>query len=96
MKIRPQAHATELIDNDQIRVTRFEFAPGAETGWHEHGFDYTVTTLTDCTMQIETNESVTVVETKSWEVYFRKAGVQHNVVNHSEVAMAFVELELKT
>ncbi|MEL6601302.1 MAG: cupin, partial [Pseudomonadota bacterium] len=31
---RPAAEATQLVDDDKVRVTRFDFAPGAETGWH--------------------------------------------------------------
>ncbi len=38
---RPAATATTMIDDGRTRVTRFDFAPGAETGWHRHGMDYT-------------------------------------------------------
>ena len=30
--MRPNCTATLLVDDDRVRVTRFEFAPGAETG----------------------------------------------------------------
>ena len=30
---RPQATATMLVEDATVRVTRFDFAPGAETGW---------------------------------------------------------------
>ena len=53
MTKRSVARASQLIDNDQVRVTRFEFRPDDETGWHEHGFDYVIVALTDCTMLIE-------------------------------------------
>ena len=35
-----------LIDNDQVRVTRFDFTPGAQTGWHRHEYDYVITAIT--------------------------------------------------
>ena len=53
MTKRPQAKAIELIDDSRVRVTRFEFEPGAETGWHTHGFDYVITAVTDCDMKLE-------------------------------------------
>ena len=36
---RRMCEATVLVDDDRVRVTRFDFAPGAETGWHRHGHD---------------------------------------------------------
>jgi len=56
MTKRSAARASQLIDNDQVRATRFEFKPNDETGWHEHGFDYVIIALTDCTMLIEEGE----------------------------------------
>ena len=49
------AESTTLIDNDQVRVTRFDFAPGAHTGWHRHEYDYVITNdnLDSCYNQIE-------------------------------------------
>ena len=46
--MRPPCTATTLVDDARVRVTRFDFAPGAETGWHRHGFDYVITAVTDC------------------------------------------------
>lgn len=92
---RLAARATQLIDNDQVRVTRFEFEPGDETGWHEHGFDYVITALTHCTMLIEDDEGERTVETESGAAYYRKAGVKHNIINGGKVPMAFVEVEMK-
>ncbi|MEO0912785.1 MAG: cupin domain-containing protein [Pseudomonadota bacterium] len=93
---RDQAEATEMIDDERVRVTRFEFAPGAETGWHVHGFDYVITALTECRMLLEepggTSREVVVPAGTS---YRRDAGVEHNVVNAGDAAMAFVEVELK-
>lgn len=93
---RPQAKATQTADTDRVRVTRFDFEPGAETGWHEHGMDYVITTLTPCTMLLEepggTSREVTF---SAGEAYTRDKGVQHNVINAGAVAMSFVEVELK-
>lgn len=34
--IRPRALTNQLIEDARVRVTRFDFEPGAETGWHTH------------------------------------------------------------
>ena len=36
---RAPANARVQVDNDRVRVTEYQFAPGAETGWHRHGWD---------------------------------------------------------
>ncbi len=93
---RPQAIATQTIDDTRVRVTRFDFSPGAETGWHEHGMDYVITTLTECTMLLEepggTSRTVQIAAGTS---YRREQGVNHNVINGGDVPMSFVEIELK-
>ena len=50
---RSPAVATQLIDDERVRVTRFDFEPGNETGWHRHGHDYVITVVTDCHMLLE-------------------------------------------
>ena len=42
-----QAKPTVFIDNEKTRVTEWRFAPGAETGWHRHAYDYVVVPGTD-------------------------------------------------
>jgi quercetin dioxygenase-like cupin family protein len=93
---RPQATATGQHEDDRVRVTRFDFAPGAETGWHQHAYDYVVTPVTDCQMLLElpdgTAQHASLV---AGEAYHRVAGVRHNVVNDGDEPMTFVEVELK-
>lgn len=93
---RPQATATQVIDDAKVRVTRFDFAPGAETGWHEHGFDYVITTLSDCHMQLEEPDGeVREVFIEAGTSYRRENGIKHNVINGGTAVMSFVEVELK-
>jgi len=94
--MRKPATATILADDDRVRVTRYDFAPGAETGWHVHGHDYVVTPVTDCVMLIEEPGGGTrSVEMPAGASYRRGKGVQHNVVNSGDGPMSFVEVELK-
>ena len=91
-----QAVTTRLVDDDRVRVTRFDFAPGAETGWHEHGYDYVITAITDCTMSLqEPGGHVRTVLVAAGDAYHREKGVTHNVINGGTSPMSFVEVELK-
>ena len=93
---RPQAVATQMIDDERVRVTRFDFEPGAETGWHEHGFDYVITAVSDCAMLLEEpGGAERTVDVPAGESYRRDKGVQHNVINNGDAPMSFVEVELK-
>ncbi len=91
-----EASPTILVDDDRVRVTRFDFAPGDETGWHRHGFDYVITAVTDCIMRLDEPETgMRDVHVPAGDAYRRDAGVEHNVINAGDGPMAFVEVELK-
>jgi quercetin dioxygenase-like cupin family protein len=84
------------VDDDRVRVTRFDFAPGAETGWHRHGHDYVITAVTDCHMLLEDpGGAERRVLVPAGTAYRRNEGVEHNVVNGGDLPMCFVEVELK-
>lgn len=93
---RRQATHEVLVDDARVRVTRWDFPPGAETGWHRHALDYVITTLTPCSMLLEEPGSGSRrVEFAAGIAYRRDEGVEHNVVNAGENLMSFVEVELK-
>jgi quercetin dioxygenase-like cupin family protein len=95
-RARQQATSTTLVDDDRVRVTRWEFDPGAETQWHRHTMDYVITTITPCTMLLEEPGGATrTVELEAGIAYRRDEGVEHNVINGGTEPMAFVEVELK-
>ncbi len=94
--MRAPCTATQLVDDDRVRVTRFDFAPGAETGWHRHSMDYVITAVTDCHMLLEDPDGSTrQVLVSAGTAYRRAEGVEHNVINDGDQAMSFVEVELK-
>lgn len=92
---RIQAQATIQIDNEQVIVTEWRFAPGAETGRHRHGYNYVVVPLMDGKLQLETPEGQRISELKAGQSYGRSAGVEHNVINANDYEFAFVEIEFK-
>lgn len=83
------------LENERVIVTEWRFAPGAETGWHRHGYDYVVVPLRDGKLQLETPEGQRISELKTGQSYGRDAGVEHNVINANHYEFVFVEIELK-
>lgn len=93
---RRQATHKVLVDDAQVRVTRWDFEPGAETGWHTHGMDYVITTLTPCHMLLEEPGGETRrTDMEAGIAYRKNEGVEHNVINAGDEPMAFMEIELK-
>ena len=89
------AKPTLQLDDEVCRITRWDFEPGAATGWHEHGWPYFVTMLIAGTLAIHDGEKVTVVPLAAGQSYRRPSGIRHDVMNASTHPIAFVEIELK-
>ena len=87
---------TVFIDNDRTRVTEWRFAPGANTGWHRHEYDYVVVPMLDGTLKIDLpGGEQTQAELSTGVPYFREEGVEHDVINANAFEFAFVEIEFK-
>lgn len=96
--LRCREPATPVLqqDDEHVRVTRWDFAPGAETGFHRHGMAYVVVPVTDGTLLLELPGGQTATaDLKAGVSYARPAGVEHNVVNAGSAPLSFVEIELK-
>ena len=92
---REPAIATVILEDERARVTRYDFNPGAETGWHIHHMPYVVVPLTDCEFLIESATGTSRVSQKAGAAYSRDKGVEHNVVNGGIAPMTFIEVEIK-
>ena len=93
---RNPAKANVQIDNKNIKVTEYLFKPGEETKFHKHEFDYVVVPVTDGKLLlIDKDGEETFASLKKGVSYFRKSGVQHNVINAGRKKLTFVELEIK-
>ena len=90
-----QANASVQVDNETVVVTEWRFAPGAETGWHRHEYDYVVVPLMDGKLLFKDEDGEGAGELSAGKSYFRKAGVEHNVINASAGEFAFVEIQIK-
>jgi quercetin dioxygenase-like cupin family protein len=91
----PSAVATVQVDDERVRVTEWRFAPGAATGWHRHELDYVVVPMTTGQLRLDTGSSVAMAELVVGQSYFRKAPVEHDVVNANPYELVFIEIEMK-
>ncbi len=83
------------IDDTRFKVTEWQFAPGAETGWHVHDHDYVIVPLSDGMLGLEMPQSITNQARLVQGVpYSRRSGVAHNVTNVGGAALAFLEVEV--
>lgn len=89
------ARPTIQLDDDAARITRWDFEPGAVTGWHRHNWPYFVVMLVDGTLRIHDGAKVTDVPLKAGDSYRRAPGIEHDVMNGSSHPIAFVEIEIK-
>ncbi len=89
------AMPTVQRDDADVRITRWDFPPGAVTGQHAHGWPYVVVMLTSATIRVDNGSAVTETKFSAGEAYHRSAGIEHDVMNGGDMPMAFVEIEFK-
>jgi beta-alanine degradation protein BauB len=93
--MRAKAVPTVLENNDKVIITEWRFAPGAETGMHRHAMDYVIVYRTAAQHLVQTTAGEMHVEIAEGHSYFRRAGVEHNVINAGLNEVVLVETELK-
>jgi len=93
--MREKAVLRIIENNDRVVLNEWRLPPGSETGWHRHAMDYCIVYLTDATFSVEAKDGVQEVVLKAGLSYFRKAGVEHNVINAGNNEILFIETELK-
>jgi quercetin dioxygenase-like cupin family protein len=90
-----QAQSIRHEDGERVRITEWRFAPGAATGYHRHEFDYVVVYLTAAKIRAVGPAGDISFEMAPGQSYFRKAGVEHDVINIGDTPVTFVEVEIK-
>ena len=94
--MKKKATSNIQINNKSVKVTKYSFLPGQETGIHKHLYDYVVTPITDGKLLlIDKNGKEQDFILIASHSYFRKAGVEHNVINNGKQKLIFIEVELK-
>ena len=95
LRCRAPATATVEIDDAHVRVTRWDFEAGAETGWHRHGMAYVVVPTQGGRLRIVSKDGESPAEMVVGQPYSRPVGVEHDVVNDGPGEIAFIEVEIK-
>ena len=90
-----EAVPTVQIENDRVIVTEWKFAPGAETTWHTHAYDYVVVPQTTGQLLIKSEAGERISALVTGKSYSREKGVKHNVVNINSHEFTFIEIEMK-
>ncbi len=95
-KVSP-AVSSKQLETDVVRVTRWDFAPYSETGWHIHDFDYIVVPTISGQLTITNPDGSSMkFDIFQGNSYSRKAGVEHNVQNLTYSKTSFLEIEFKS
>jgi quercetin dioxygenase-like cupin family protein len=90
------ARSEVQIDTPEVRVTEWRLAPGGATGHHVHEMDYVIVPVIAGEMTIVApNGERSKAQLGAGKSYFRKAGVEHDVVNETGTEIVFLEVELK-
>ena len=82
------------VDNERVKVTEWRFSPGAETGWHRHGYDYVVVPMTTGKLKCSMARRALAELTAGHPITARSV-VEHNVINANDYEFVFVEVEFK-
>jgi mannose-6-phosphate isomerase-like protein (cupin superfamily) len=90
------ATPTVQVDDDRVRITRWDFRPGEATGWHRHGMPYVVVPIVDGILKIVDATGEKLVPLAAGASYARPLGVEHDVINAGPGTMSFVEIEMKS
>jgi beta-alanine degradation protein BauB len=91
-----RAKSDVQIDTPEVRVTEWRLTPGSATGPHIHEMDYVIVPVIPGEMTIvEPNGERSKAQLGLGKSYFRKAGVEHDVLNETSAEIVFVEVELK-
>ena len=90
------ARSDVQVDTPEVRVTEWRLVPGSATGRHIHEMDYVIVPVTAGEMTIVVpNGERSKARLGSGKSYFRKAGVEHDVLNETTDEIVFLEVELK-
>jgi quercetin dioxygenase-like cupin family protein len=84
------------VDTPEVRVTEWRLPPGGATGHHVHQMDYVIVPIVAGEMTIVAPSGErSRAQLGVGKSYFRKAGVEHDVLNETGSEIVFLEVELK-
>lgn len=90
------AQHTLLLNNDYTRITQWVFAPGDQSGWHQHECDYVTVQQSQGTLLLQgLNGKETHVNYEAGNTVAWTAPIEHNAINISNVEIKVLEIEYK-
>ncbi len=91
------ARSETSIDDERVRVTTWTFpAPGDDTGFHTHEYDYVVVPVTGGAFTVvDRDETSRQMTQRAGVPYPGTAGTAHNVIYSGAAPAVFVEIEFK-
>lgn len=94
--VKNVANFVTLFDDDRTRVTQWVIAPGEQTGWHLHDYDYLTIQQSTGTLHLKfvDGSEKTINYVPGTSVMYR-APVEHNATNIGNVDIRVLEIEYK-
>ena len=85
-----------LLEDDRTRITQWVFAPGDQTGWHSHRFDYVTVQQSGGALLLQgADGSEKQVDYEDGRAVAWTAPIEHNAINISTVEVRVLEIEYK-
>ena len=85
-----------LWDDDRTRITQWVIAPGEQTGWHLHDFDYVTNQQSTGTLHLKyADGSEKTINYVPGTVQMNRAPIEHNATNIGDVDIRVLEIEYK-
>jgi quercetin dioxygenase-like cupin family protein len=90
------AHFETLVDDDRTRITQWRIAPGEQTGWHLHDYDYVTIQQSTGRLHLDYADGTSKeIDYVPGTAHVNKAPVEHNASNVGDVDIVVLEIEYK-
>ena len=85
-----------LFEDDKTKITSWKFAPGSQTGWHFHNFDYVTIQKSGGRLKLESEEGeIKYIDYENNRTAGYSAPIRHNATNVSQEEVRVIEIEYK-
>ena len=86
-----------VLDNERTRITQWTIAPGEQTGWHLHDYDYVTIQQSTGRLHLDfADGSVKEIDYVPGTSQMYKAPIEHNATNVGDVDIRVLEIEYKS
>tara|TARA_R110001606_G_scaffold377103_3_gene536042 strand:- start:164 stop:493 length:330 start_codon:yes stop_codon:yes gene_type:complete len=93
---RKIGHFDLLVDDDRTRITQWQIAPGEQTGWHLHDYDYVTIQQSTGVLHLDyADGSEKTINYVPGTTNMNRAPVEHNATNIGDVDIRVLEIEYK-